>query len=136
MKKKLSLLVAALFAFVALTAFNNSKTDYGYEINRNPNFKNLKILPKDISDDELKGVMQSFSGALGVKCSYCHVPGNDGKMDFASDNNVHKITSRDMMKMTSKINKKYFGQKNPMTYSVNCFTCHQGETKPVTHPVE
>lgn len=136
MKKRLSILTVVLLSFTILTAFKDFKKDYGYEVNRNPNFTNLKVLPKDISDDEMKNVMRNFSDALGVKCSHCHAPGSDGKLDFASDENINKIVSRDMMKMTSRINKKYFGEKNPELYKVNCFTCHQGETKPLTRSID
>ena len=40
-------------------------------------FQNLKILPKDISKDDLLVVMRDFSFALDVRCQYCHV-GGDG----------------------------------------------------------
>lgn len=36
-------------------------------------FKNLKVLPKDISKRDLTTVMRSFSHALGVRCVECHV---------------------------------------------------------------
>ena len=73
--------------------------------------KNLKVLPKNISHDELIKVMKGFTTSLGVRCTECHVgtPTSDGKMDFdfASDAKPEKTTARQMMKMVNSINKKY-----------------------------
>ena len=33
---------------------------------------NLKVLPKNISHDDLGKVMHGFNNALGVKCNFCH----------------------------------------------------------------
>ncbi len=35
-------------------------------------FKHLKVLPKNITKDQLLTTMRSFTGALGVRCDYCH----------------------------------------------------------------
>jgi len=35
-------------------------------------FKNLKVLPKDISEQRLDSVMNEFEKALGVGCDFCH----------------------------------------------------------------
>lgn len=128
--KKVLFSVLAIGAFGILFSFNNLSADKGYEIDPNPNFKNLKVLPKDISDDDLKGVMRSFNDALGVKCGFCHAQGSDGKMDFASDANPKKDVARYMMNMTREINKNYFEVENPAEYAVKCATCHGGNTSP------
>jgi cytochrome c2 len=96
--------------------------------------KNLKVLPKNISHEELDNVMRGFKNALGVKCSFCHEPRKDDpkKLDFASDGNKHKEVARDMMRMTARINKKYF--KGHETLSVTCYTCHRGNEEPKTLP--
>ncbi|MEJ0082894.1 MAG: c-type cytochrome [Puia sp.] len=55
--------------------------------------------------------MDHFKAALGVKCSFCHAPSKDTAQkwpDFASDDKPEKLIARKMMKMTSKINKKFF----------------------------
>src|SRR5579862_948037 len=95
--------------------------------------KNLKILPKNISHDDLDKVMDGFKDALGVKCNFCHAPEADTSthhLDFASDAKPEKEVARHMMKMTAKINKKYFsfnkdesGQTAP---AISCITCHRG----------
>src|SRR5580704_18089351 len=68
-------------------------------------FKNLKVLSKDINDQELERVMFSFERQLGVTCLYCHVPAKNispKKMDFASDEKKEKLIARQMLKMTLK----------------------------------
>src|SRR4051794_34984815 len=65
-------------------------------------FKNLQVLPKSISKDELKSYMKAQAKALGVECDYCHdVP------DMASDKNEKKLIARKMIQMTNEINDKW-----------------------------
>jgi hypothetical protein len=101
-----------------------------------PKYTNLKVLPKNISKDDLKKVMDGFKDALGVKCNFCHVPMKDDpkKMDFASDEKNHKLIAREMMKMTAKINKKYFNHKDKegKMKNISCVSCHNGKEEPQT----
>jgi cytochrome c553 len=99
--------------------------------------KNLKVLSKNISHEELENVMRGFKTALGVKCGFCHVPQKDNpqKLDFVSDDNEHKEAARDMMRMTARINKKYF-KGNDATKAVTCYTCHHGNEEPKVKPEE
>src|SRR5689334_25383093 len=71
-------------------------------------YKNLKILPKDISHEELGKVMHGFNDALGVKCNFCHAAPKEGEQhpDFSSDEKPEELIARKMIKMTNKINKK------------------------------
>lgn len=102
-------------------------------INEDPTFKNLKVLPKSTTHDQMDSIMKHFAKALGVKCNFCHAPGPDGKkLDFASDANKHKGIARYMMKMTNKINKKYFDHGSAP--SVTCFSCHNGKKEPSLFP--
>lgn len=130
MKKQVSFWVLVFVSFAVLYSFMGHSEDKGQEIVANPEYSNLKILPKDISEEELVGVMKNFNASLGVKCSFCHAPGTDGKLNFASDENKHKDVARGMMKMTMGINKKYFKTKNPKEFQVTCFTCHNGNKHP------
>src|SRR3982750_3601046 len=57
-------------------------------------FKNIQIL-KDMPADQLDRVMGIFTGALGVKCNFCHVPGQ-----WEKDDKEEKRTAREMIKMT------------------------------------
>lgn len=99
--------------------------------------KNLKVLPKDISHDDLDKVMDGFKAALGVKCNFCHAPSKDSSdhhLDFASDEKPEKNIARHMMRMTAKINKKYFSfnkdDKGETVPAINCITCHRGNPHP------
>src|SRR6476620_12410062 len=101
-------------------------------------YKNLKILSKNISEKELDSVMHTFTRGLGVRCDFCHVPTADRKMDFASDAKPEKKIARKMMKMATKINKKYFNynkdDQGKMIQSLTCFSCHHGEQHPAKNP--
>lgn len=101
-----------------------------------PKFKNLKVLDKNISKDELEIVMKQFKTALGVKCNFCHAESktDPSKLDFASDDNKHKNVARGMMRMTKRINKKFF--KDDKEGSITCFTCHNGHEEPKEAPKE
>ena len=101
-------------------------------------FKNLKILPKNIGDKELDSVMHTFTRGLGVKCDFCHVPTADRKMDFVSDAKPEKNIARKMMKMSKKINKKYFDyvkdDQGKVIQALSCYSCHHGEMRPAKNP--
>jgi hypothetical protein len=102
-----------------------------------PPKRNLKILPKNISHEDLDKVMDGFKAALGVKCNFCHAASADSsshKLDFASDEKPEKNTARRMMIMTAKINKKYFGfirnDQGVPDPPISCMTCHRGNSHP------
>jgi len=100
--------------------------------------RNLKVLPKNISHDDLEKVMHSFNDALGVKCNFCHAGGPDAngqfKMNFASDEKPEKQAARNMYKMTAKINRKFFkfkeGENAEALPPIRCATCHNGKPHP------
>jgi hypothetical protein len=105
-----------------------------------PKYKNLKILPKNISKEQMDSVMHHFASALGQKCNFCHVRNEESKQwDFAADDNKHKLIAREMMKMTNAVNKKYFEEagdpkKLETKLMVTCYTCHAGKVEPATIP--
>ena len=104
-----------------------------------PRYKNLKVLPKDTNKQQMDSIMKSFTASLGVKCNFCHVFNQAQKsMDFASEENEHKAIARSMMKMTSKLNKKYFDIKDSKSITakleVTCYTCHNGKENPGKKP--
>ena len=94
-------------------------------------FKNLKVLPKNISEDSLMSIMENYERSLGVNCSHCHVV-DSVKEDYASDAIHDKETCRDMMRMTDSINRAFFPPRNPKRaiQQVTCYTCHRGQTRP------
>src|SRR5688572_30133735 len=100
MRRKMLLLSIAIIVIAIFSASFDEERKY----------KNLKVLDKNISEDEMELTMKGFRTALGVKCNFCHAKNktDSTKMDFASDDNEHKHISRDMMRMTKRINKQYF----------------------------
>lgn len=127
-----SYLITGLFAAAVVASLAFTSDD--------PQYKNLKVLPKHITKQQMDSVMHQFTGSLGVKCNFCHQYNAETKtMDFASDANKHKLTARSMLKMTAKINKKYFDVAGKQTLDakllVGCYTCHHGQEDPaVTAP--
>jgi tetratricopeptide (TPR) repeat protein len=98
--------------------------------------QNLKVFPKDIPVRALLDTMGSFTRALGVRCTYCHV-GEEGQplssFDFASDEKPTKNKARTMLRMVGAINGEYLTKlENRRTPPVNvaCMTCHRGVAVP------
>ncbi|MBL7741769.1 MAG: c-type cytochrome [Chitinophagaceae bacterium] len=99
--------------------------------------KNLKILPKDISEQRLDSIMSSYNKALGVDCAFCHAPKDKQKpeeLDYVSDANHMKDEARKMMRLTIQLNKDYFYydtlQRPEYLRVVSCYTCHRGDPFP------
>ena len=101
-----------------------------------PVFKNLRVLPKNISQKKLSAIMvDEFQDELGVSCNFCHSENKEThKLDYASDEKPEKQIARLMMQMTNGINRKYFKIRHTMTGDstsvVSCGTCHQGKPHP------
>lgn len=99
-------------------------------------FKNLKVLPKNISDKELDKIMDNFNFALGVNCNFCHEKKKTTgtPYDYVSDLKPEKEIARNMMRMTNDINKKYFNfsKQKIVPETVTCITCHQKKSIPVS----
>ena len=99
--------------------------------------KKLKVLPKNISHEDLDKTMDSWKTALGVKCGFCHAPSADSNshhLDFASDAKPEKSIARKMYQMTGKINKKFFkankDDNGTLIPTISCITCHRGNPHP------
>ncbi len=111
-------------------------TTTGFITSKPNKAKNLKVLPKDISDEKLDSIMQTYNLALGVCCEFCHAKDkkDPAKTDFASDENPVKEVARKMLSMTIDINKKYFNTDpniHPAYLNVvKCVTCHKGDAYP------
>jgi cytochrome c553 len=129
MQHKKLLIVTALFALMVVGMAATNPPDDGP--------KNLKVLPKNISGDDLHKIMDGWKTALGVKCNFCHAPAADTTnhhLDFASDAKPEKDMARRMYKMAGKINKKFFKEakddKGNSIAVVTCITCHHGNPHP------
>lgn len=125
---KRSLMVVLGFSLMIATSLAFTKDD--------PIYKNLRILPQNITEKQMDSVMHHYTMSLNVKCNFCHIR-NDStqKWDYASDANKHKLVAREMMELTNAINDKYFdftgGQRNITTQlAVTCYTCHHGQKEP------
>lgn len=97
---------------------------------------NTQVIPKSTPVMDVVGTMRNFTGALGVRCQFCHV-GSEGQplaqFDFASDQKRNKIVARQMMRMLAEINKRLDtipGRDHPAV-SATCSTCHRGVSRPV-----
>ncbi|SEG31142.1 Photosynthetic reaction center cytochrome C subunit [Bryocella elongata] len=94
--------------------------------------RNLKVLPKDISPVELNRLMLQYKQGLGVPCGYCHAETQEGRPDYASDENPIKETARVMIGMTRDINETYLAKVGDRRYAdpITCGNCHQGLPHP------
>lgn len=133
--KLIVLLFMAACTTFSLAAYNPGKPQDG--------FKNLQVLPKDITHEELDKIMHNFNESLGVKCMFCHVhEGDDFKAgwDMAKDDKPEKDIARMMLRMTAGINTTYFNFNNssrPDTINVvSCITCHRGIPHPDKEGIE
>lgn len=147
MKKSFLITAAAICSIIIFQAFTTANQ---------PRWKNLQILPQNISENDLDSIMHHFTASLNVKCNFCHARNTEtNKMDFASDAKGEKMVARKMMIMAIDINKNHFqpmedewkkGEGQPITTiatadsvqymlkHVTCYTCHHGsahvESKP------
>jgi hypothetical protein len=84
-------------------------------------FRNIQAL-KGVPAAQLQPLMALFTGALGVRCGYCH------SNSFDKDDKPAKQTARQMIRLTFELNRANFGGQ----VAVNCVTCHRGQPKPET----
>ena len=83
-------------------------------------------MKKNAFRDEVSAVMLSFCRDLHLTCADCHTNG------FASDSSPRKVKTRQMMRMTRDLNKRY----KTVAAKVTCWTCHAGKMQPVNAPPE
>ncbi len=104
-------------------------------------YKNLKVLSKNISEEDMEWVMDSFNSGLGANCLFCHPGRQNGTeyiINYATDSLMNKRVARDMLRMTIKLNNKYF--KTNISGLMNtrgriwCKTCHQRKPVPMLPP--
>ena len=97
---------------------------------------NLRVIPKSTPVIEVVGMMRNMTGALGVRCQFCHV-GEEGqpleRFDFASDQKRAKVVARQMMLMVREINSRLdtLPERPTPLLQVTCATCHRGTSRPV-----
>jgi hypothetical protein len=98
---------------------------------------NLKVLPKNLTGDQVHEIMHKWAGSLGTECSTCHAadPNNIGpngkpRLNFADDSKADKGKARVMVTMVQDINKNYLTKIENSGEPVTCGTCHRGHLKP------
>ena len=121
--------------------------------------RNLQVLPKEWTGQQVMQLMRTFTSGLGVTCDHCHV----SQQDRASDDKKPKLVARKMIAMLLAINGDFmkdigeppaappppppagapagaaaapahqvFPPLPPL--KVTCYTCHRGALKPLTVP--
>ncbi len=125
-KKIKTLAALAAFVLIGMAAMKHPDND---------RFKNLRVLPKNITEDSLDKLMDFYCASLKVECTFCHV--HDKKADtmiWHIDDKPEKEITRNMIRMTGEINEKYFHFNEDIKASevqaVTCFTCHRGKPRP------
>lgn len=136
-KKLFSSLMGLGLVFMMILFFAFKSKSSVLEYQPQPQWENLKVLPKNISKDSLHDLMEGYANALSVKCNYCHAPRKDNphKLDFPSDEKIEKEIARGMIKMTNEINTNYFqpyfpDPKPEQVHVLNCVMCHRGTPNP------
>jgi hypothetical protein len=108
-----------------------------HEHQHHPAPTNLKVLPKDMSGEEVHELMHQWEAALGTECSTCHAadpknigPNGKPRLNYADDSKPEKNTARLMYKMVEDINKNYVDAVENSGVPVSCGTCHRGHIEP------
>ncbi|MGO9338622.1 MAG: c-type cytochrome [Terracidiphilus sp.] len=98
---------------------------------------NLKVLPKNLTGQQVRDIMEKWEGSLGAHCSTCHTadPKNIGpngrpRLNYADDSKEEKQTARLMYTMTEAINVDYVSKVPNSDEPVTCGTCHRGHLGP------
>ncbi|PWT82623.1 MAG: hypothetical protein C5B57_08385 [Blastocatellia bacterium] len=142
----------AIFVLVALLA---SSAAFAQSQQGPAQPKNLQVLPKDTPPADVLALMQQFTQALGVQCSYCHVQAppelvtpeeaaaaqargrgrgrgqGPPPMDFAVDDKSEKRIARAMLTLVNDINRRLTSlPEMSARVRVECVTCHRGVADP------
>lgn len=98
---------------------------------------NLKVLPKNLTGQQVNDIMEGWEAALGTHCNTCHAadPNNIGpngrpRLNFSDDSKQEKATARLMVKMVEDINGNYVSKLDNAGAPVSCGTCHRGHYEP------
>ena len=97
---------------------------------------NLKVLPKDLTGQQIHEIMEQWSGRwaslqlLPREDRNNIGPNGRPRLNFADDSKPMKDTARLMFTMTEKINTDYVAMIDSSGAPVTCGTCHRGHLGP------
>jgi hypothetical protein len=94
---------------------------------------NTQVIPHNTPVPQVLAMMRGFTGALGVRCEYCHVEREGGPPDFPLDDKRTKRTARLMMRLVQQINDSTLSripERPTPAVAVTCATCHRGVARP------
>ena len=89
--------------------------------------KNLQVLDKGITQEQLKSTMEGFTDQLGVKCTHCHILDQ-----YEKDDLEHKREARKMILLVQhmRANKAKYFKEGVKDELITCGTCHRGKDEP------
>ena len=89
--------------------------------------KNLQVLDKTLSREDVKKIMEGYAAQLGVKCVFCHV----GE-EYEKDEKKQKADARKMIRlvMEMKAKKAEFFKPTVKESAIQCALCHRGKPQP------
>ena len=109
---------------------------------------NLKVLPKDLTGQQVHEIMEGWAGSLGVHCDTCHVadasnpmPNGRPRMKFEDDSKPEKQMARIMYTMAEDMKKNYIAKVAEMdkmdspAAPLTCGTCHRGHLDPEAYVI-
>ncbi|HXG37220.1 MAG TPA: c-type cytochrome [Bacteroidota bacterium] len=88
-------------------------------------FKNIQMFKGMPAGRVLRVMEGAYTNALGVSCDHCHVEGK-----WESDDKRPKQVARKMAAMMRDLNQTVKAATGKDDATVNCVTCHRGDTKP------
>jgi hypothetical protein len=108
-----------------------------HEDHEHPAPTNLKVLPKNMTGEQVHTLMHQWADDLGVTCRSCHVenpkdigPNGRPRMNYADDSRQEKQSARTMYRMTEDINTNYVATIENSGIPVTCGSCHRGHLDP------
>lgn len=135
----LTVLCSALFAVAALAQAPGAQQAPAEEHHHHdePAPTNLKVLPKNLTGEQVHEMMHGWAAALGTECSTCHAadpknigPNGKPRLNYADDSKPEKATARLMYRMVGDINGNYVEKVENSGVGVTCGTCHRGHLDP------